>query len=65
MYIYTVAYKFNLSETNYGIDIFTNKTKAINKAKFYREKLHCALVTLRHYKSTNTGQCIIQGIFVF
>ena len=65
MNIYTVAYKFDLSETNYGIDIFTNKKKAINMAKYYRETLHCAFVALRHDKSTSTGECIIQGLFVF
>lgn len=63
--IYILSYKYNLSETNSGILTFTKKQEAIYSARYYRDTLHCEVVTLRHDKQCYSGWCDIIGFIDF
>lgn len=58
---YILSYKYDLSETNAGVLTFTNKALAIETARYYRDRLHCAFVSLRHDKQNRCGMCDIIG----
>lgn len=65
MNIYTLTYKFNQFDTDYGVLIFTNRNEAKEMARYYRDTLFCFHVSLRHDKSTHIGWCDIIGFIDF
>ena len=65
MNIYSLAYKYNIEETTNGILLFTNKKLAIETARYYRDRLHCAFTSLRHDKQSACGMCDIKGFIDF
>ena len=63
--IYILAYKYNANETTAGILTFTNKKLAVQTAQYYRDRLHCYFVSLRHDKQSSDGFCNIIGFVEF
>ena len=63
--VYILAYKCNANETTYGILTFTNKKIAREKARYYRDIVHYAFVSLRHDKQCSGGMCSMEGFVEF
>lgn len=62
---YILSYKYKLSETNSGVLTFTKKQVAIEAARYYRDRIRCEIVTLRHDKQCQSGWCDIKGFIDF
>lgn len=63
--IYILAYKVFDDNLFPGILTFTNKQTAIETARYYRDKLHCTFVSLRHDKHCHSGWSDIKGFIEF
>lgn len=63
--IYLLTYKYALSDTSCGVLTFTNKSEAVEIARYYRDNLHCPFVSLRHDRQSHSGWCDIIGFIDF
>lgn len=64
-YIYLLTYKYNLNEKSCGVLSFSRKRSAIETARYYRDRVHCACVTLRQDRLCTDGMCDIIGLIDF
>lgn len=64
-YVYLLFYSVTGHDTHHGVITFTNKTLAIETARFYRDKLNYYSVGLRQDKRCNDGMCEIKGSIDF
>lgn len=63
--IYILAYKVHDDNLFPDIMTFTNKQQAIETARYYRDTMYCAFVSLRHDKQCHSGWCDIKGFIDF
>lgn len=62
---YILAYKEYAYDSSAGILTFTNKKLAVQTAQYYRDRLHCYFVSLRHDKQSSDGFCNVIGFVDF